>query len=84
MRSSIADVFSYHNYYSCCQYLHLTCNLTTFIELAEMDVQKEEVHRLDRELSEAEENLKKERTNTEGKLKTEFTLRHIPCHESHW
>ena len=33
-----------------------------------MDVQKEEVQRLEKELSEAEENLEKERAKTEGRL----------------
>ena len=36
-----------------------------------MDVQKEEVQRLEKELSEAEEILEKERTKSKGKLKLE-------------
>ena len=40
----------------------------TFLEIAEMDVQKEEVQRLEKELSEAEETLEKERAKSKGKL----------------
>ena len=39
-----------------------------FLELAEMDVQKEEVQRLEKELSEAEEILEKEKTKSKGRL----------------
>ena len=39
-----------------------------FLELAEMDMQKEEVWRLEKELSEAEETLENERAKSKGKL----------------
>ena len=45
--------------------------LTTFLELAEMELQKEEVLRLEKELSEAEEILEKERAKSKGKLELE-------------
>ena len=37
-----------------------------FLELAEMDVQREEVQKLERELSKAEECLEQERAKSEG------------------
>ena len=37
-----------------------------YLELAEMEVQKEEVQRLETEVSEAEETLEKERTKSKG------------------
>ena len=39
-----------------------------YLELAEMGVQKEEVWRLEKELSEAEETLENERAKSKGKL----------------
>ena len=40
--------------------------LIIYLELAEMEVQKEEVQRLETEVSEAEETLEKERTKSKG------------------